>query len=107
MQYDPEYGDCGPECRATQCCKNYSEAARRLCGCMGALNHDDCPEPPHEKAARYEAAAVKLVADALTPAGDKSPVCEDDDGDVEGRVEYHDGGAWVRLLVWVDDDEAA
>jgi hypothetical protein len=94
---------CGPDCRATICCKTAAQAAASFCGCGGGYHHDDCPQDDDDddddELRKYADAAYRMAVDAFG----ENEVSEDDDVELATRVDRWKTGAWVTLAVWVAD----
>jgi hypothetical protein len=92
---------CGPDCRATICCKTAAQAAASFCGCGGGYHHDDCPQDDDDddddELRKYADAAYRMAVDAFG----ENEVSEDDDVELATRVDRWKTGAWVTLAVWV------
>jgi hypothetical protein len=91
---------CGPDCRATICCKTAAQAAASFCGCGGGYHHDDCPpvdDDDDDELRKYADAAYRMAVDAFG----ENEVSEDDDVELATRVDRWKTGAWVTLAVWV------
>ena len=92
---------CGPDCRATICCKTAAQAAASFCGCGGGYHHDDCPQDDDDddELRRYAEAGLRIAQDSLGA----DEVLQNVAKPLSERVEVAVGGAWVTLEVWVDD----
>jgi hypothetical protein len=97
---------CGPDCRATVCCKTAAQAAASFCGCGGGYHHDDCPpvdddddDDDDDELRKYADAAYRMAVDAFG----ENEVSEDDGVELATRVDRWKTGAWVTLAVWVAD----